>query len=50
MLMILAVLGLAGSLAANFFLGWSYLDCRQKYQSLVHRTANTFRRTNQAAA
>jgi len=49
-LMVLAVLGLAGSLAANFFLGWSYLDTRQKYQSLVRRTADTFRRTKQAAA
>lgn len=48
--MIASVLALAGSLAANFFLGWSYLDARQKYQSLVRRTADTFRRTKQAAA
>jgi hypothetical protein len=44
------VLVLAGSLAANLFLGWSYLDARQKYQSLVRRTADTFRRTKAAAA
>jgi hypothetical protein len=44
------VLGLAGSLAANLFLGWSYLDARQKYESLVRRTAETFRRTKPAAA
>jgi hypothetical protein len=50
MLTILAVLGLAGSLAANFFIGWSYLDTRQKYESLVRRTADTFRRTKQVAA
>ena len=48
--MIAAVIGLAGSLAGNFFLGWSYLDTRQKYESLVRRTADTFRRTKQAAA
>ncbi len=48
--MVVAVLALAGSLAGNLFLGWSYMDARQKYQSLVRRTADTFRRTKQAAA
>ncbi|HVT30976.1 MAG TPA: hypothetical protein VHE81_23425 [Lacipirellulaceae bacterium] len=48
--MVVAVLSLAGSLAANLFLGWSYLDARQKYQSLVRRTADTFRRAKAAAA
>ncbi len=48
--LIAAVLSLAGSLAANLFLGWSYLDARQKYESLVRRTAETFRRTKPAAA
>jgi hypothetical protein len=48
--LIASVLGLAGSLAANLFLGWSYLDARQKYQSLVRRTADTFRRAKPAAA
>jgi hypothetical protein len=48
--LIAAVLTLAGSLAANLFLGWSYMDARQKYQSLVRRTADTFRRTKTAAA
>jgi len=41
-----AILGLAGSLAGN---GWSYMDARQKYQALVRRTADTFRRTKVAA-
>lgn len=45
-----AVLSLAGSLAGNLFLGWSYLDAREKYQSLVRRTADTFRRVKTAAA
>lgn len=43
-------LSLAGSLAANLFLGFSYVDARQKYQSLVRKTADTFRRTKTAAA
>jgi len=45
-----AILGLAGSLAGNVYLGWSYLDARQKYQALVRRTADTFRRTKSVAA
>ena len=48
--LILAVLTLSGSLAANLFLGMSYLDARQKYQSLVRKTADTFRRVKAAAA
>jgi len=48
--LVLAVLTLAGSLAANLFLGMSYLDARQKYQSLVRKTADTFRRVKAAAA
>jgi hypothetical protein len=48
--LIAAVLSLAGSLAGNLFLGWSYMDARQKYQSLVRRTADTFRRTKTVAA
>jgi hypothetical protein len=48
--LILSVLTLAGSLAANLFLGMSYLDARQKYQSLVRKTADTFRRVKAAAA
>ena len=42
--LILTVLGLAGSLAANLYLGASYLDARQKYQWLMRKTADTFRR------
>ena len=48
--LVISVLALAGSIAGNLFLGWSYLDARQKYQSLVRRTADTFRRTQPAAA
>jgi hypothetical protein len=48
--LLVAILGLAGSLAANIYLGWSYLDARQKYQALVRRTAETFRRTHTVAA
>jgi hypothetical protein len=43
-------LSLVGSLSANLFLGWSYLDARQKYRSLVRKTADTFRRTAAPAA
>jgi hypothetical protein len=42
-------LSLAGSLGANLFLGWSYMDARQKYRVLVQKTANTFRRATAAA-
>ena len=48
--MVAAVLTLAGSLAANLYLGVSYLDARQKYQSLVRKTADTFRRVKAVAA
>jgi hypothetical protein len=48
--LILSVLGLVGSLAANLYLGASYLDARQKYQSLVRKTADTLRRVKVAAA
>jgi hypothetical protein len=37
-------LSLAGSIGANLFLGWSYMDARQKYRHLVQKTANKFRR------
>jgi hypothetical protein len=43
-------LSLVGSLSANLFLGWSYIDARQKYRSLVRKTADTFRRAAGAAA
>jgi hypothetical protein len=42
-------LSLMGSLSANLFLGWSYLDARQKYRSLVRKTADTFRRVATSA-
>ncbi|MCI0334306.1 MAG: hypothetical protein L0228_13890 [Planctomycetes bacterium] len=41
-------LSLAGSLGANLFLGWSYVDARQKYRHLVQKTANKFRRATAA--
>jgi hypothetical protein len=37
-------LSLMGSLSANLFLGWSYMDARQKYRRLVRKTADKFRR------
>jgi hypothetical protein len=45
-----ALIGLAGSIALNVYLGWSYIDARQKYQALVRRTAETFRRSHSVAA
>jgi hypothetical protein len=47
--MLLVSLSLAGSLGANLFLGFSYLDARQKYASLVRKTANSLRRSASAA-
>ena len=37
-------LTLMGSLGANLFLGWSYVDARHKYRTLVRKTAEKFRR------
>jgi hypothetical protein len=48
--LLLVSLSLMGSLSANLFLGWSYLDARQKYRSLVRKTADTFRRVTSTAA
>ena len=48
--LIASVLTLAASMAANLYLGVSYLDARQKYQSLVRKTAETFRRVKAVAA
>jgi hypothetical protein len=42
--LLIVSLSLVGSLSANLFLGWSYMDARQKYRSLVRRTADRFRR------
>jgi hypothetical protein len=46
---LLTLLGLIGSISANFFLGWSYMDARQKYQALVRKTAGKLRRAAEAA-
>ncbi len=40
--LLLVSLSLAGSLGGNLFLGWSYLEARQKYRSLVRKTADKF--------
>jgi hypothetical protein len=47
---VLVCLTLVGSLSANLFLGWSYLDARQRYRLLVRKTAETFRRAAAPAA
>jgi hypothetical protein len=47
--LLLASLALVGSLSANLFLGWSYMDARQKYRTLVRKTADKFRRAAEAA-
>jgi hypothetical protein len=41
---------LAGSLAANLFLGWSYADARFRYRNLVRKTTSSFHRATGAAA
>jgi hypothetical protein len=48
--LLLVSLGLAGSIGANFFLGWSYMDARQRYRSLVQKTSEVFHRVTGAAA
>jgi hypothetical protein len=42
--LLIVSLSLVGSLSANLFLGWSYMDARHKYRSLVRKTADRFRR------
>ncbi|RIK80514.1 MAG: hypothetical protein DCC67_09325, partial [Planctomycetota bacterium] len=39
---------LSGSVAGNFYLFWSYLDVRQKYRSLVRKTARAVGRFSAA--
>ncbi len=48
--LLLVTLSLVGSLSANFYLVLSYIGARQRYVSLVQRTADTFRRATGAAA
>lgn len=48
--LLLVTLGLVGSLSANFYLVLSYIGARQRYVSLVQKTADTFRRAAGAAA
>lgn len=40
----LAIIGLAGSVGCNFFLGFSYLDIRNKYRAALRRTSRSFGR------
>jgi hypothetical protein len=47
--LVLVGFGLAGSIGANLFLGWSYLDARRRYSSLAQKTADTFRHAREAA-
>jgi len=47
--LLLVSLSLVGSLSANLFLGWSYVDARHKYRALVRKTADKFRRAAKAA-
>lgn len=42
---VLASLACIGSLFGNFFLGMSYLDVRNKYQTALRRTVRTFSRS-----
>lgn len=46
--LVFATVALAGSIGANLFLGWSYMDARQRYRHLVQKTANKFRRASAA--
>lgn len=48
--LLLVSLGLAGSLGANLFLGWSYVDARQRYRSLVQKTTDAFHRRTPGSA
>lgn len=43
---VLASLACIGSLFGNFFLGMSYLDVRNKYQTALRRTVRTFSRSD----
>lgn len=48
--LVLVSLGLAGSLGANLFLGWSYMESRHRYRVLAQKTADTFQRAKGLAA
>jgi hypothetical protein len=48
--LLLVTLSLVGSLSANLYLVLSYIGARQRYVSLVQKTADTFRRATGAAA
>ncbi len=48
--LMLVSFGLAGSLGANLFLGWSYLESRHRYRVLAQKTADTFQHARDLAA
>lgn len=48
--LLMVSLVLAGSIGANLFLGWSYMDARQRYRTLVRKTTDAFHRATGAAA
>lgn len=48
--LLLVSLVLAGSIGANLFLSWSYMDARQRYRTLVRKTTDAFHRATGAAA
>jgi hypothetical protein len=48
--LMLVSFGLAGSIGANLFLGWSYMEARHRYSSLARKTADMFKRTKDLAA
>jgi hypothetical protein len=43
-------IALAGSLGANFFLGWSYAEARHRYLALVAKTTQSFQKAAGLAA
>ncbi len=49
MTLVFVSLTLISSLVANFFLGWSYVEARLRYQTLVRKTADKFRLAAEAA-
>ena len=46
---VMATLIALGSVGGNLFLGWSYLDARNKYRSALRRTSRTFGRVSNLA-
>ena len=47
--LLIAFVALFGSLGANLFLGYSYMDVRSKYLALLRKSARSFRTLRPAA-